>query len=68
MPTRIEVTEPEHFAFRFIGNHQGKGIPWPLPLTVKNLARKGLVKIGEAKWGNKTACYLTPLGKTCFKI
>jgi len=67
MSKRITVTEPEYFAFNFIGNNEGKGIPLPLPKTVLTLCQKGLVRKGMAKGGDKQSCFLTPLGKACFK-
>jgi len=66
--SRIEVTEPEYFAFNFIGNHPGKGIPMPLPQTVRALEKKGLIAFGELlPVDRKTRCWLTHLGKVCFK-
>ncbi len=68
MSIRIEITEPEHFAFQFIGKHDGKGIPLPLPTTIKSLVKKGLVMIGRRVMNNtQRSCCLTPLGKTCYK-
>ena len=68
MPKSIMITEREYFAFDFIKNHDGKGIPSPLPSPVKSLADKGLVKLGERLiMDGKVRCYLTPLGKICFK-
>ena len=64
---RIAVTEREHFAFNFIGNHDGKGIPMPLPAPVKSLEKKGLITFGAfLRSDQKTRCFLTPLGQLCF--
>ena len=68
MGKKILITEPQHFAFKFIGENDGKGIPAPLPDTVIALNHKGLVKIGPAiECKTKVRCYLTPLGKSCYK-
>ena len=63
---RILITEPQHFAFKFVGENEGKGIPAPLPDTVVALVHKGLVKHGPTR-NNMVKCFLTPLGKTCYK-
>lgn len=69
MPKKvIKITEPEHFAFNFIGNNEGKGIPAPLPNTVRMLMKKGLIKTGEfLPCECKIRCWLTDVGKTCFR-
>jgi len=66
MATRtIEVTKKEEFAFNFISNHNGKGIPTPLPLPVMGLIKKGLVRTSYriCPSSYKTKCFLTSLGR-----
>jgi len=71
VPNLIEVSRREEFVFNFIGNHDGKAIPEPLPETVLSLQTKGLVELGDRLPVDgvaqmMTRCFLTELGKVCF--
>ena len=64
MAPKIEVTDSEKFSFAFIKEHDGRGIPTPLPESVLSLIEKGLVKCGQHfESENKTQCFITDLGK-----
>lgn len=69
MPQRIVITERENFVFNFVRNNEGKGIPLPLPQTIRSLAKKGLVETGEfLPVSHQMRCWLTPLGKRCIQL
>jgi len=66
--TTIEVCGREGFVFDFIANHDGDGIPCPVPDTVLSLEKKGLIRVSKTYPTDiKVRCFLTDLGKIVFE-